>query len=47
VKLQGAAYYNFYAALAIGCVGIFIFVARRYQEKSYLQGETAAAATLS
>ena len=47
VKLQGAAYYNFYAALAIGCVGIFIFVARRYQEKSYLQGETAAVATLS
>jgi POT family proton-dependent oligopeptide transporter len=39
VKLQGAAYYNFYAALSIGCVAVFIFVARAYREQSYLQGE--------
>jgi len=40
VKLQGSAYYNFYAALSIGCVVGFVFVARRYVEKDYLQGET-------
>jgi POT family proton-dependent oligopeptide transporter len=40
VKLQGAAYYNFYAALSIGCVAVFMFVARKYQEKSYFQSET-------
>jgi len=40
VKLQGAAYYNFYAALSIGCVAVFVFVARAYQEKTYLQGDT-------
>jgi POT family proton-dependent oligopeptide transporter len=39
VKLQGAAYYNFFAALSIGCVALFIFVARAYREKSYMQGE--------
>ena len=42
-KLHGAAYYNFFAALSIGCVAIFIFVARAYKEKSYLQGEAPAA----
>ncbi|MSU45829.1 MAG: MFS transporter [Lacunisphaera sp.] len=40
VKLQGAAYYNFYAALSIGCVAVFVFVAKAYREKTYLQGET-------
>jgi POT family proton-dependent oligopeptide transporter len=40
VKLHGAAYYNFFAYLSIGCVAIWIFVAKAYQEKSYLQGET-------
>ena len=40
VKLQGPAYYNFYAALSIGCVVIFVFVAKAYREKTYLQGET-------
>ena len=39
VKLQGAAYYNFFAALSIGCVAVFIVVAKRYREKSYLQGD--------
>jgi proton-dependent oligopeptide transporter, POT family len=42
VKLQGAAYYNFYAVLSIGCVAVWILVARRYQEKSYLQGDAPA-----
>ncbi len=40
LKLQGAAYYNFFAALSIGCVAVFVFVAKAYQEKTYLQGET-------
>jgi POT family proton-dependent oligopeptide transporter len=40
VKLQGAAYYNFFAALSIGCVAIYVFVAKAYQERSYLQGAT-------
>lgn len=41
-KLHGAAYYNFYALLSIGCVGIFIFVAKVYKEKTHLQGEASA-----
>ncbi len=43
VKLQGAAYYNFYAALSIGCVAVFVFVAKAYKEKTYLQGEEPVA----
>jgi proton-dependent oligopeptide transporter, POT family len=39
VKLKGAAYYNFFAWLSIGCVAVFIFVAKAYREKTYLQGE--------
>jgi proton-dependent oligopeptide transporter, POT family len=39
VKLKGAAYYNFFAALSIGCVAVWVFVAKAYQEKNYLQGE--------
>lgn len=39
VKLQGAAYYGFYAGLSIGCVALFVLVAARYREKTYLQGE--------
>jgi POT family proton-dependent oligopeptide transporter len=38
VKLHGAQYYNFFAALSIGCVAVFVFVARKYQERTYLQG---------
>lgn len=38
-KLHGAAYYNFYAYLSIGCVAVFIFVAKAYKEKTYLQGD--------
>ncbi len=49
LKLHGAAYYNFYAFLSIGCVALWIFVARRYQEKIYLQdcapAESAAETT--
>jgi len=37
VKLQGAAYYNFFAVLCIGCVVVYVFVAKAYKEKSYLQ----------
>jgi POT family proton-dependent oligopeptide transporter len=40
LKLQGAAYYNFFAYLSIGCVAVWVFVARAYTEKTYLQGET-------
>ena len=40
VKLQGAAYYKFFAALSIGCVALFVFVAKAYKERTYLQGDT-------
>jgi len=36
VKLQGAAYYNFFAALSIGCVAVYVFVAKAYKEKNYV-----------
>jgi POT family proton-dependent oligopeptide transporter len=39
VKLHGASYYNFFAALSIGCVAFYVFVARAYKEKTYLQGD--------
>ena len=42
VKLHGAAYYNFFAALSIGCVAFYVFVAKAYKEKSYLQGDAPA-----
>ena len=41
VKLTGAAYYNFFAAISIGCVALYVFVAKAYKEKSYLQGDAA------
>ena len=37
MKLTGSAYYNFFAALSIGCVAVFVFVAKKYQEKNYMQ----------
>jgi POT family proton-dependent oligopeptide transporter len=40
VKLQGAAYYNVFAMLCIGCVVVYVFVAKAYKEKSYLQTNT-------
>jgi POT family proton-dependent oligopeptide transporter len=40
-KLHGAAYYGFYSALSIGCVGIFVFVAKLYKEKTHLQGDVS------
>jgi len=44
LKLQGASYYNFFAALSIGCVAVWVFVAKAYKETTYLQGEAAPAA---
>lgn len=43
VKLQGAAYYNFFAALSIGCVAIYIFVAKAYKEKNYVMSSAPEA----
>ena len=43
LMLHGASYYNFYACLSIGCVAIFVFVAKAYKEKTYLQGGPTAA----
>lgn len=43
LKLHGPAYYNFYAALSIGCVALWVFVAKRYKEKTYFQGEAPIA----
>lgn len=40
VKLHGASYYNFFAYLSIGCVAVWVFVAKAYKEKTYLQGDT-------
>lgn len=42
-KLAGASFYNFFAWLSIGCVAVWIFVAKAYQEKVYLQGGPTAA----
>lgn len=42
LKLHGAAYYNFYAALSIGCVALWVFVARKYKETTYLQDAAPA-----
>jgi len=39
VMLEGAAYYNFFAALSIGCIAIYVFVAKAYKGRTYLQGE--------
>jgi len=39
LKLQGAAYYNFFAGLSIGCVAIYVFVAKAYKGKTYVQTE--------
>ncbi|MBI5771450.1 MAG: POT family MFS transporter [Verrucomicrobia bacterium] len=43
-KLTGSAYYTFYAVISIAAAVIFVFFALRYREKTYLQGEAAAAA---
>ena len=40
VKLHGAPYYNFFAYLSIGCVALWVFVAKAYKEQTYLQGDT-------
>lgn len=45
VKLQGASYYNFFAMLSIGCVAVYVFVAKAYRGQSYVQGEEAVPLT--
>jgi POT family proton-dependent oligopeptide transporter len=40
VKLKGAAYYDFFAVLSIGCVAVYIFVAKAYKEKNYVLNAT-------
>jgi len=45
LKLHGAAYYNFYAYLSIGCVALWVFVARRYKEQSFFQSELPTSET--
>lgn len=45
LKLHGAAYYNFYAFLSIGCVALWVFVAKRYKEKTYFQSEAPSVET--
>lgn len=42
-KLHGAAYYIFYAVLALGTSLVFALVARRYREQSYLQDDPSPA----
>ncbi|HEX7631026.1 MAG TPA: MFS transporter, partial [Lacunisphaera sp.] len=42
LKLHGASYYNFFAYLSIGCVALWVFVAKAYKEQSHLQSESAA-----
>jgi len=37
LRLEGSAYYLFYAVLAVVAGGLFSFVAIRYREKTYLQ----------
>jgi POT family proton-dependent oligopeptide transporter len=39
-KLEGASYYWFFAAAMVITAVIFIFVAARYREKTYIQDET-------
>jgi POT family proton-dependent oligopeptide transporter len=45
LKLQGAAYYNFFAGLSIGCVAIYVFVAKAYTGKTYVQTDASVEAT--
>ncbi len=47
VKLQGAGYYQFFAALSIGCVALYVFVAKAYKEKTHLQDDAPAAAAVA
>ncbi|MEJ1973601.1 MAG: POT family MFS transporter [Lacunisphaera sp.] len=49
IKWKGADYYTYFAYLCIGCVVLWIFVAKAYKERTYLQsevpGEAAAETT--
>lgn len=44
LKLTGAAYYNFFAWLSIGCVAIYIFVAKSYRGRTYTPADDHAEA---
>lgn len=44
LQLDGANYYLFFTALAMLASVIFVFFARRYREKTYLQDEASTAA---
>jgi POT family proton-dependent oligopeptide transporter len=41
VKLEGPAYYLFFAGVMLGMALLFVLVARRYPERTYLQESTA------
>jgi POT family proton-dependent oligopeptide transporter len=43
LQLEGANYYLFFTALAMVASVVFVFFARRYREKTYLQDEAPAA----
>jgi POT family proton-dependent oligopeptide transporter len=45
LELEGANYYLFFTALAMLASVVFVFFARRYTEKTYLQDEAPAATT--
>ena len=45
LQLEGASYYLFFTALAMIASVIFVFFARRYTEKTYLQDEAPAPAS--
>ena len=36
-KITGVAYYYFFAALSIGCVAVYVFAAKNYRVRSFLQ----------
>jgi len=42
-KLPGASYYWFFVIAMLVTAVVFIFVARRYREKTYIQDENSAA----
>jgi POT family proton-dependent oligopeptide transporter len=46
VNLDGAAYYRFFILLMAGTAIIYIFVARRYHERTYIQGHAPIDARL-
>jgi POT family proton-dependent oligopeptide transporter len=47
LRLQGSTYYNFFAGLSIGCVALWIFVAKAYKETTYLQSDAPSPAPVT